>query len=125
MYLTKPARGIKIDPKKSGYWKYETYGDFFDDWNGEPFPRGKFLRPKTYCLADEKYSIYERYYKTGRYKNELRCAGMPDSIKMTLTGKSKSDGWDKFFLGASYNGKLQHRTVKGGVCLMPTPYKIG
>ena len=125
MYLTKPAKGIKIDPKKSGYWKYETYGEFDENWNNQPFPHGKFLRPKTYCLADENYKIYEKYDKVGRYKNELRCAGMPDSIKQTLTGKSKSDGWDKFFLGASYDGKLQHRIVKGGVCLMPTPYRIG
>ncbi len=124
MYLTKPAKGIKIDPKKSGYWKFETYGDFDNNWNGEPFPRGKFLRPKTYCLADEKYTIYEKYDKVGRYKNELRCAGMPDSIKATLTGRCKTDGWDKFYIGASFDGKLQHTVVRGGVCLMPRPFNI-
>ena len=118
MYLLGRARGINIDSKKSGYWKYETYGDFVDNWDGQPFPKGKFLRPKTYCLADEHKNIYNKILPNGRYITELKCAGMPDRVKQTVK-------WDDFYLGATFSGKLQHKVVNGGVCLMPVPYRIG
>ena len=117
MYLLKPAKGIKIDPKKSGAWKYETFGDFVENWDGEPFPKGKFLRPKTYCLADENKNIYKKYYPDGSFESELRCAGMPDTIKESVK-------WDDFHIGAVFEGKLLPRTVPGGVCLIPTTYQI-
>lgn len=123
MYLTKPAKGIKIDSKKSGYWKYETYGDFDKNWNGEPFPIGKFLRPKTYVLANENKEIYHfTNPTTGKFKSELRCAGMPDKVKESLC--ESITGFNDFKLGATFDGKLQHKVVKGGVCLMPIPYHI-
>ena len=112
MYTTKPARGIPIHQTQSGKWKYETW-----DNCGEPFPHGKFLRQKTYCLADENYNIYMKNDKYGNLITECKCAGMPESIKKTVK-------WDEFHLGANFGTRKQHCVVPGGVCLIDREYKI-
>lgn len=104
MYLTKNAVGIEVSPTKSGAWKMQKY------------PKGKFLRQKTYCLADENKKIYKDF-SGPRFKSELKCAGMPDDVK-------KKVEWDDFKLGAVFEGRLQHRVVPGGVCLIPCTYVI-
>lgn len=109
MYLTAPAKGIDIHESHSGYWKYET-------WDGTPFKHGKFLRQKMYCLADENYQVYSKYDKYGNYISEMKCAGMPDEVKKSLT-------WDEFQLGITLV-KKQHTVVRGGVVLKEHPYTI-
>lgn len=68
------------------------------------FVRARYLRPKTY-LED-----------TGD-KLVVKCAGLPERCKEGVT-------WENFKPGAVYHGKLQHKTVPGGVILAPTDFKI-
>ena len=52
------------------------------------------------------------------YITELKCAGLPDIAKQSLT-------WDDFYMGKIIDGKLSRHVVKGGVCLLPTTFTIG
>lgn len=112
MYLTKPAVGIEIDNKKSGYWDFETM-----EKDGKPYKHGKFLRQKTYCLADENYNIYSKYDKYGNFVSYCKCAGLSDTIKKSLK-------WEEFYLGANLGKRLVHTTVKGGVCLVERDFRL-
>lgn len=105
MYLSKKSVGIEINDTKSGAWKMENY------------PKGKFLRQKTYCLADNDRKIYKKF-DGPKFWSTLKCAGMPDEVKKTVE-------WDDFKMGAKFEGRLQHRVVEGGVCLIPCTYIIG
>ena len=109
MYLLNEARGIDIHPSKSGAWKFET-------WDGTPFKYGKFLRQKMYVLADENREIYQKIDKFGNYISELKCAGMPDTVKKQLK-------YEDVQLGITLS-KLMHTVVPGGVCLVEHPYTI-
>lgn len=83
----------------------------------QSFRRGKFLRQKCYCLADENYNIYSHKDKYGNFSSKCVCAGMPDEVKETMT-------WDEFHLGKTFL-KKQHCLVPGGVCLELRPYTLG
>ena len=112
MYLLAPAKDIPLHQEKSGHWKFETWENC-----GKPFPKGKFLRQKTYCLADENKKIYRKYDKYGDLVSELKCAGMPADINKTIE-------WDDFVLNKSMGTRLQRKVVKGGVCLLDLEYGI-
>ena len=94
-------KGFDIDNYKLGAWKNE--GDFI----------GKFIRAKTYIKEKEK---------NGKKYIELTCAGMPDSIKQII--KNNSLPFDKFSVGATFDGKLIPKRVKGGVILCKTEFTI-
>lgn len=111
MYLTKRARGLHVDDTESGAWKME--GPEPD----QSFYYGKFLRQKCYVLADRDRRIYQHTDKYGNWSSKCVCAGMPDAVKQTVS-------YEDFKLGTEFH-KLQHTLVKGGVCLMEHPYKLG
>ena len=74
-------------------------------WKKEAtFTRARYLRAKTY-IEDTPKGL------------EVKCAGMPAAVHDQVT-------WENFKPGAEYEGKLQHKTVKGGVILAPTKFKI-
>lgn len=113
MYLTAPAVGIEFHHEKSGAWDFETWED-----SDKPFPFGKFLRQKTYCLVDENKVIYKKRNKYGILVTECKCAGMPDSVKETVT-------WDDMVLGKEFEGmRKQHTVVPGGICLIERSFTI-
>lgn len=100
-----------VDPDKLGYWKYEG-----------SFKRAKFIRQKTYV---------EEYYAKevdGKKKMcspeeatttifEVRCAGMPESVKKHVT-------FENFEVGFSSFGKLLPKHVSGGVVLIDSEFTI-
>ena len=86
---------LDVDSKKLGFWKLES----------TPI-KGRYLRAKTYIeiMPDEKIDV--------------KCAGMPDSVKERIT-------WDNFHYGfIDYDHKLKPKKVKGGVVLETTPFTI-
>lgn len=97
-----------VDDKKLGYWGFES-----------TFKRARFLRQKTYiedvyinekgkeCFPDEAVGT----------KLQVKCAGMPDSVKKKVT-------WDNFQVGFSSFGKLLPKQVDGGVVLVDTEFTI-
>lgn len=85
---------LEIDPYKLGAWDCETQ-----------FTKARYIKPKTYMEVT----------KDG--KNIVKCAGLPHKMHDLVT-------WDNFKPGLELEGKLQHRTVKGGVILKPTPFQI-
>lgn len=105
---TDTAIGIEIHDKKLGAWKKES------EWK-----RGKFLRQKTY-VEDIDGEL------------DIKCAGMPDSIKYRkyigedgMVHKIQAISFDDFKMGARWEtGKLVAKQVKGGVLLMDTPFEI-
>lgn len=82
-----------IDDKELGYWAHES-----------TFTRAKFLRQKTY-IEDINGKI------------DIKCAGMPDFVKETVT-------WDEFNMSLEKDGKLRPKRVKGGIVLEETTFKI-
>lgn len=88
-------RLLDVDSKKLGFWKLES----------TPI-KGRYLRAKTYIeiMPNEKIDV--------------KCAGMPDSVKERIT-------WDNFHYGfIDYDHKLKPKKVKGGVVLETTPFTI-
>ena len=89
-----------VDDKKLGYWKHES-----------TFKRARFIRQKTYIeeiyLNDEKTET----------KLNVKCAGMPDSVKKKVT-------WENFHVGFKSNGKLVPKHVPGGVVLVDTEFTL-
>lgn len=85
----------EVHPTELGKWKYEGNFDI-----------GKYIRPKTYIHTDKYYNV-----------QEIKCAGMPDSIKVKLS-------YDDFMMGKEFDGKLIQKHVKGGCLLCPTTYRI-
>lgn len=106
---TEPISGIEIHPTKMGAWKHES-----------DFSRGKYLRAKTYMeeithegeLVDGEYKmvVVETYI-------DVKCAGMPDTLKKEVTFKN-------FKRGLVLEGKLRPKHVKGGIVLVPTSFKL-
>ena len=74
-------------------------------WKHEStFTRARFLRAKSYIEEID-----------GELK--VTCAGLPTSAHKYVT-------WDNFTIGAEYAGKLQQKSVKGGIILKETTFKI-
>lgn len=92
-------KDLDIHQSKLGAWKIEN-----------KFKRAKFLRQKSYCeeILDEKEN---------KYFCKITCAGMRKNIRDRI-------GWDDFYIGAEFYGNLKHKSVKGGVVLVDSPFKI-
>ena len=112
--------GLEINKTKIGAWDHEANAT-----------RGKFIRQKCYIeehiISEEKYNkamedddtIKCLYRKDGEnyYFTKITVAGMPTSCHENVT-------FENFKVGASYPGKLAHRTVVGGVVLENINYTI-
>lgn len=90
---------IPIDDFKLGYFKLESSPR-----------RARFLRAKTYIeeIFDEK---------SGKWKFDIKCAGMNDDVKKLVT-------WDNFHYGFTSDLKKKPKNVKGGVVIVNTPFTI-
>lgn len=82
-----------IDDKELGYWAHES-----------TFTRARFIRQKTYIEEIDG-------------KIDVKCAGMPDTIKSKVT-------WDNFHKGFKSGGKLLPKRVKGGIILKDTEFTL-
>ncbi|MCR0248995.1 hypothetical protein MKA36_21095 [[Clostridium] innocuum] len=82
-----------IDDKELGYWAHES-----------TFTRARFIRQKTYIEEIDG-------------KINVKCAGMPDTIKSRVT-------WDNFHKGFKSGGKLLPKRVKGGIILKETEFTL-
>lgn len=113
-------RGMDIHPTKLGAWDHEATAT-----------KGKFLRQKCYI---EEHIISKKHYDSAMsdddtdkelystdgeryYHLKVTVAGMPSSCHKNVT-------FDNFEIGASYQGKLAHKTVIGGVVLTETEFTI-
>lgn len=86
---------LDVDSKKLGFWKLES----------TPV-KARYLRAKTYIEVMPNGKL------------DVKCAGMPDSVKELIT-------WDNFHYGfIDYGHKLRPKKVKGGVVLETTPFTI-
>lgn len=92
-----PIPCLDVDDKRLGAFKLESR-----------FKRAKFIRQKTYL---------EVFENNGKENLNIKCAGMPDSIKEKLSE-------DQFFEGAKFEGNLKAKSVPGGVILADVTYKI-
>lgn len=82
-----------IDDKELGYWAHES-----------TFTRARFIRQKTYIEEiDGKFNV--------------KCAGMPDTIKEKVN-------WDNFEKGFHSYGKLLPKRVQGGIILKDTEFTL-
>lgn len=110
--------GLDIDPTRLGAWDHEAN-----------FRKAKFLRQKCYIeqhiideeeyqkgIAGEEGFLYTRD-DTSFYKLKITVAGMPSGCYSEVT-------FNNFNLGASYKGKKQPKTVKGGVILREVDFTI-
>ena len=111
---------LDIHSTKLGAWDHEGTA-----------VRGKFLRQKCYMekhiISEKKYraamedpdTIKELYSQEGDqfFYTKITVAGMPESCYKHVT-------FDNFKIGASYPGKLAHRTVYGGVVLEDIDFTI-
>jgi hypothetical protein len=85
---------IEVDDKKLNYWKLESH-----------FTRARFIRQKTYIEEIDG-------------KLNVKCAGMPDSLKELVT-------WENFHVGfEKADGRLMPKHVQGGIVLVESPYKL-
>lgn len=113
-------KSLDIHPTKLGAWDHEANA-----------VKAKFLRQKCYmekhiisekeynkAMADED-TIKELYSKEGDqyFYTKITVAGMPEGCYKKVT-------FDNFKIGASYPGKLAHRTVNGGVVLEEIDFTI-
>lgn len=113
-------KSLEVHPTKLGAWDHEATA-----------VKGKFLRQKCYM---EKHIISEKEYKKAMddpdtvqslyekegdnyYHIKITVAGMPESCYKNVT-------FQNFQIGATYPGKLAHRTVLGGVVLEDTDFTI-
>lgn len=111
---------LDIHSTKLGAWDHEANA-----------VKAKFLRQKCYmekhiisekaynkAMADED-TIKELYSKEGDqyFYTKITVAGMPEGCYSKVT-------FENFKIGASYPGKLAHRTVQGGVVLEEIDFTI-
>lgn len=98
--------GLDIDNYRLGAFKLE-----------EEFVRAKFIRQKTYL---------EVYLKDGKEKINLKCCGMPEKMKNTISENEFYEGaeYAPKSLGGKYAPKLIPEVVPGGVILKETTFKI-
>jgi len=113
-----PPKGLWIHDKELGAWKMEGR-----------FPIAKYLRPKTYIHCNADYSVYteELKHKDGTVEivpEGLKCAGMPDNIKMDLIRKGGRFAWDNFYVGNKFEGKKSQFRVPGGLIIRETTYEL-
>ena len=111
---------LDIDPTQLGAWDHEANA-----------VKAKFLRQKCYM---EKHIISEKDYRKAMededtvkelyseedgqfYFTKITVAGMPEGCYPHVT-------FNNFKVGASYPGKLAHRTVDGGVVLEEIDFTI-
>lgn len=87
--------GLDVDADRLGAWKLESNS-----------ANARYLRAKTYIHADEGFGV-----------EDVKIAGCPEKCKLNVT-------WNNFRIGATYEGKLQGKTVPGGYCLMETTFRI-
>lgn len=92
---TEEPDNLKIDEYELGAWKHES-----------TFNRAKFLRAKCYIEQDPETESLT-----------IHVAGMPKSCHKHVT-------FDNFKIGATYDGKLYQRHVKGGIVLYEGPMQI-
>ena len=111
---------LDIHPTKLGAWDHEANA-----------VKAKFLRQKCYMekhiISEKDYlkamkdedSVKEQYSKEGDcyYFTKITVAGMPETCYPHVS-------FDNFKIGASYPGKLAHRTVIGGVVLEDIDFTI-
>ena len=111
---------LDVHPTKLGAWDHEAN-----------VVKAKFLRQKCYmekhiisekdfnkAMADED-TIKELYSQEGDkfFYTKITVAGMPESCYKNVT-------FQNFKIGASYPGKLAHRTALGGVVLEEIDFTI-
>lgn len=124
-----PPEGLWLDQKELGAWKNEGR-----------FPVAKYLRPKTYIHCNEDYSVFttQLKHKDGSVTTVpegLKCAGMPDRVKMNLIFKVKEDdpcpkrllkkyAWDNFYIGNKFEGKMIQVRVPGGLLIKESTYEL-
>ncbi len=97
--------GFEVDPVALGAWKIES-----------KFNRARFLRQKSYIEDWNRPETWD----TEDYDKDLlniTCAGMPQSCYQYVT-------WDNFHIGATFEGKLVPKHVKGGIVLQETEFTI-
>lgn len=93
--------GIELDNYKLGAWKRENL-----------VYHARFIRAK-------RYMEHIKVEKNGKLYNKLdvKCAGMPRAC-------AKQARFSNFKPYTIFNGKLQHKTVKGGVVLVETTFEL-
>lgn len=94
--------GLEIDDYKLGAWKFES-----------KFNKAKFIRQKCY-IENSTEKVNE---ENPSFELKVTVSGMPKSCYQFVT-------FDNFKIGASYQGKLQPKNVKGGCVLMPVDFTI-
>ena len=106
---TEPVEGIEVHPTHLGAWKHESN-----------FDRAKYVRAKTYM----EHIVQEGAMVGGEYamadvepRNDVKCAGMPDELKQSVT-------FDNFKRGLKVHGKLRPRHVPGGIVLEKTDFTL-
>lgn len=111
---------LDIHPTKLGAWDHEANA-----------VKAKFLRQKCYMenhiITENEYlkamedpnTEKSLYFKEGEnyIHTKITVAGMPEGCYKHVT-------FDNFKIGASYPGKLAHRTVVGGVVLEDIDFTI-
>lgn len=98
---------LEIDKVKLGAWKHES-----------SFIRARYLRSKCYLEETLNNSFYmpdKNIYGNTYYK--ITCAGMPKECYENVT-------WENFVMGQEFKGKLRMKHVKGGICLVDTPFSL-
>lgn len=104
---TEQPANIPIDDKKLGHWKVEG-----------TFTRAKHLRTKAYIWdLNGKFSV--------------TCAGMPPAVKALVDWDNFEFGFTNAFIDENGNkkicplfAKLMPKTVKGGVVLLDSEYRL-
>lgn len=106
-----PVPGLDVDEFRLGAFKLE-----------EKFIRGRFIRQKTYLEVYKKLNK-----KTGELeeKMNLKCCGMPDKMKESV---SEADFYEGAIFDSTQNSKfvpkLMPVVVSGGVILKETTFQI-
>ena len=104
-YGVKLPEDFVIDPVALGAWKVEELSH-----------RSRYIRQKCY-LHDLNPSDTWNTENYDTSKLNVTCAGMPKQCYQYVT-------WDNFREGATFDGKLQPKHVKGGIVLRPIEYTI-
>lgn len=94
--------GLEIDSTKLGAWDYEC-----------KFNKAKFLRQKCYI----ENASEDTENPNPEYNLKITVAGMPKGCYPYVTFRN-------FKIGATYNGKMQPKMVKGGVVLADIDFTI-
>lgn len=116
------AKGLQVDPFKLGAWKNESSWD-----------KARFVRQKTYI----EHTIKEDCEPCEPYWNVKAC-GAPDECKRRMqydvenyeeiteqTRKLSDDEFmERFTYGLEVSGKLARKSVRGGLILYDSTFKI-